>query len=146
MAKACAGRMGISLNVSADDTYLHDAAEIERLGFSTIWLPGGQLDRLERLGDLADATATLQIAPAITLLVTAGHTGQSRELLGGRSTLIVDQLVVLDDDPARARATARGPLGFLSGVQGYPANFARMGFSAAEIDGLDDRLVDDLVA
>ncbi|HEX4429335.1 MAG TPA: TIGR03620 family F420-dependent LLM class oxidoreductase [Frankiaceae bacterium] len=228
MTKACAGRIGISLNVTADDSHLGDAAEIEALGYSTIWLPGGQIDSLERLAELVRATTTIQIASgiipldvyepsavtalfedleqqfpgrllvglggpqqprplsglsayldeldaadpaiapgrrilaalgprkleiardrtggAITLLVTPEHTRQTRAILGDRPALIVDQLVVLDSDAARARETARGPLGFLSGVKGYTDNFARMGFSGAEIETLDDRLVDRLVA
>nr|WP_240319786.1 hypothetical protein [Rhodococcus jostii] len=55
-------------------------------------------------------------------------------------------MTILDTDPGRARQTARVPLGFLSGVPGYAANFARMGFDAADISGLGDRLVDELVA
>ena len=42
-------------------------------------------------------------------------------------------------------AAARQSLGFLSGVRGYRAGFARMGFTAADIDGLRDHLVDELV-
>ncbi len=228
MTKASAGRIGISVDVSDADTYLDDAVKIENLGYSTIWLPGGQLDRLERLSDLLAATRTIQIAAgiipvdvydptrvtefyakadrrapgrllvglggpqqpkplagltdyldrleaeanpiprdrrilaalgprklelardrsagAITLLVTPDSTSKSRVILGERPTLIVDQLVVLDRDPPRARETARRPLTFLSTVAGYPASFARMGFSDTEIADLSDRLVDELVA
>ena len=54
-------------------------------------------------------------------------------------------MVVLGTGAARARELARGPLRFLSGVRGYRANFARMGFTGADVDGLSDRLVDELV-
>jgi probable F420-dependent oxidoreductase len=52
---------------------------------------------------------------------------------------------VLDTDAARARQTARRPLRFLSGLPGYRASFARMGFTDGDIDGLSDALVDQLV-
>jgi hypothetical protein len=58
----------------------------------------------------------------------------------------VSLLVAPQADAARAREAARGPLRFLSGVPGYRASFARMGFTSGDIDGLSDDLVDRLVA
>ncbi|HEY1571143.1 MAG TPA: TIGR03620 family F420-dependent LLM class oxidoreductase [Pseudonocardiaceae bacterium] len=228
MSRVEVGRIGVALNVSADDTYLEEAAEAERLGYSTIWLPGGQIDGLDRIAKLVRATTTIPVASAIisadvftpdavrdlyadlqatapdrfvaglggpqqprsmralndyldeldageppvpaerrilaalgprklelardrcagaiTLLVTPAYTSMARQVLGTDSTLIVDQMCVLDTDAAHARETARGSLRFLSGVGGYIANFERMGFSDADISELSDRLVDDLVA
>jgi hypothetical protein len=37
------GPVGVALNVS--DRYLDEAAQLERLGYAAIWLPGGQIDR-----------------------------------------------------------------------------------------------------
>jgi alkanesulfonate monooxygenase SsuD/methylene tetrahydromethanopterin reductase-like flavin-dependent oxidoreductase (luciferase family) len=54
-------------------------------------------------------------------------------------------MLVADTDAARARQTARRPLRFLSGLPGYRASFARMGFTDREIADLADRLVDELV-
>ena len=54
-------------------------------------------------------------------------------------------MLVFDTDPARARQAARVPLSFLSGVGGYRANFARMGFTDRDVADLSDRLVDELV-
>ena len=54
-------------------------------------------------------------------------------------------MIVPDTDATRAREAARARLGFLSGVRGYRANFARMGFTDTDIASLSDRLVDDLV-
>jgi hypothetical protein len=48
MSKLSLGPVGMALNVSADDTYLREAAEVEELGYSAIWLPGGQIDSLDR--------------------------------------------------------------------------------------------------
>ncbi len=222
------GPIGIAIDIDADGAHREAAVELEALGFSTIWIPGGQLDTLDRITELIRATTTIAVAPgiipvdvypaaavarryaeleatapgrfvvglggpqqprplaalgryldeldaadppvparrrilaalgprklelardraagAVPLLVNAEYTALARDVLGARSTLIIDQMVVLDTDPARARETARGPLRFLTGVAGYRASFARMGFTAAEIDGCGDRLVDELVA
>jgi probable F420-dependent oxidoreductase len=214
------GRTGIAL----DDPGA--AATLEQLGYDTLWIPGGRLDRLDRVTDALAATTTARIATgiispdvhdadevgrlyaaaettapgrfvvgvggsqrrprlreldtyldaldaagipagrrilaalgprklaaardrcagAITLLVTAGHTATARAVLGPGATLVVDQFVVPDTDPDRARTLARGPLSFLATVPGYRTNFARMGFSDDDITGLSDHLVDALVA
>jgi probable F420-dependent oxidoreductase len=65
MGKLKVGPIGIALNVSADDTYLHEAAETERLGYSTIWLPGGQIDSLDRIAKIVRATTSIPVATAI---------------------------------------------------------------------------------
>jgi probable F420-dependent oxidoreductase len=227
MSTLSLGPVGIALNVSADDTYLKEAAEAEQLGYSAIWLPGGQIDSLGRIAKIVGATRSVPVIPgiisldvypaaavaalyaqlqasapdrfvaglggpqhtrplrplgdyldeldraeppvpagrrilaalgprklelardraagAVALLVTPGYTRQARRLLGGQPTLIINQMMVLDRDAARARQAARAPLSFLSGVSGYPANFARMGFTDRDIADLSDRLVDELV-
>jgi probable F420-dependent oxidoreductase len=221
------GPIGVALNVSADNAYLDEAAELEKLGYSTIWLPGGQIDDLGRITKIVQATTSVPVASgiisldvyapgsviqlyaelqasapdrfiaglggpqtprplaalndfldrldqaeppvpaarrilaalgprklelardraagAIPLLVTPAYTSAARRILGDQSTLVIDQMVILGTDAARAREIARPPLRFLSGVSGYRANFARMGFTGTEIDGLSDRLVDELV-
>ncbi len=228
MTKLDLGPIGISLNVTADGRHLDEAAELERLGYSTIWLPGGQIDSLDRIAEIVHATTTIKVAPgiippdvygpdavaalyadlqasapgrfvvglggpqqarslpalhefvdaldaadppvpadrrilaalgprkleiardrfagAITLLVTPAYTAEARRILGDHRTLIADQFVVLDGNATSARETARTHLRFLSGVRGYVANFARMGFTEDEVSDLSDRLVDELVA
>jgi probable F420-dependent oxidoreductase len=100
---------------------------------------------LAALGPRKLELARDRCAGAIALLVTPSYTAAARRTLGADSTLVIDQMVVLDTDAARARETARGPLRFLSGVGGYVAHFARMGFTDADISDLSDRLVDELV-
>jgi probable F420-dependent oxidoreductase len=228
MSKLDLGPIGVALNVSADETYLDQAAELEQLGYSAVWLPGGQLDSLDPIAKIAAATTAIPVATAIIsldvyepaavtalyaeleasapgrfivglggpqkpqplqalndyldqldqgdppvpaarrilaaigprklelardraagsipLLVTPAYTSAARRILGEESALIIDQMVVLDIDAARARETARGPLRFLSGVGGYQASFTRMGFTDTDIADLSDRLVDELVA
>lgn len=59
------GPTGISLNVATGGSHLDEAAEVEALGYSTIWLPGGQLDSLDRITEVVQATDTIQVAPGI---------------------------------------------------------------------------------
>ena len=228
MSKLDLGPVGVALNVLADDRHLDEAAELEELGYSTIWLPGGQIDYLGRIAEIVRATSTIPVgsaiipldvyepgkvtefyaelqasapdrfvvglggpqqprplhalndyldkldqaeppvparrrllgalgprklelardrsAGAIALLVTPAYTSAARHILGDQSTLVIDQMLVLDTDATRARQTARGPLQFLSGIDGYRTNFARMGFTDADIADLSDRLVDELVS
>jgi probable F420-dependent oxidoreductase len=225
MGKLGFGQVGVALNVS--DTYLDEAVEVEQLGYSAAWLPGGQLDTLGRLADVVNATTAVAVgsaiisldayspetvtglcaqveaaapgrlvvglggpqkprplralngyldhldqadppvpaqrrllaalgprklelardraAGAILLLVTPAYIDAARRILGDQSTLVIDQMLVLDSDAARARQSARRPLRFLSGLRGYRTSFARMGYTEADIVGISNRLVDDLV-
>jgi probable F420-dependent oxidoreductase len=228
MEKLDLGPLGIALSVDRGGAHLAAAAAVEDLGYSTIWVAGGQLDSLDRITELVGATRAIRVAPAIipvevypasavlrlhaelestapgrfvaglggpqrprhlralagyldeldagnppvpaqrriiaalgprklelardraagaiALLVDPEWTAGARGVLGERAALVVDQMIVLDEDPDRARETARGPLRFLAGVVGYRANFARMGFADAEIEAPSDRLVDAVVA
>jgi probable F420-dependent oxidoreductase len=101
---------------------------------------------LAALGPRKLELARERAAGAVLLLVTPDYTRTARGILGTQGTLVVSQLVVLQTDAARAREAARGPLRFLSGVAGYRASFTRMGFTASDIDGLSNELVDRLVA
>lgn len=67
-------------------------------------------------------------AGAFPVLVTPGYTASARSRLGDDTTLAVEQLVVVETDPQRARAIARGPLGFLGKVPAYqgPCPITRM--------------------
>lgn len=62
MGKLGLGSFGMALTVS--DTYLDEAAELERLGYSAIWLPGAQIDSLGRLADVIGATSVDKHEPA----------------------------------------------------------------------------------
>ncbi len=46
MNKQDLGPVGVALTVSG--SYLDQAAELEQLGYSALWLPGGQIDDLNR--------------------------------------------------------------------------------------------------
>jgi probable F420-dependent oxidoreductase len=208
----------------ADQGFTTTAAELERMGYSTIWLTGGPMETLSQIADAVAATDTARIATgiipvdrfpsddvaalydalessapgrfvvglggahgadplatlnayldrldpivpasrrvmaalgprmmelareraagALPVLVTPDYVRQAKASLPD-TTLAVEQLVVLDTDPASARAAARGPLGFLGQVPAYQSSFRRMGFAPADIAELGDDLVDGLVA
>ncbi|MQA01686.1 MAG: TIGR03620 family F420-dependent LLM class oxidoreductase [Streptosporangiales bacterium] len=101
---------------------------------------------LAALGPRKLALARDRFAGAVTLLVTPEYTAYARETLGPDATLVVNQMLVLDDDASRARRTARETMGFLLGVAGYADNARRMGYTDAAIGDLSDRIVDDLTA
>jgi probable F420-dependent oxidoreductase len=113
------------------------------------------LDRLEAVPVATRVMAALgprmldlareRTAGAYPVLVTPDYTARARSRLGPATTLAVDQLVVVDTDPERAREAARGPLGFLGRLPAYQASFRRMGFADEEITALGDALVDALV-
>ena len=54
------GRYGFTV-----DPTMQDARQIEHLGFGTLWINGGQIDRLDVLTELLAATRQAAVAPAI---------------------------------------------------------------------------------
>lgn len=103
---------------------------------------------LAALGPRMLQLARERAAGAYPLLVTPDYTARARWLLGEDAALVVGQFVVVDSDPQRARALARGPLGSMTAGagSGYAANLRRMGFAEEEVAQLSDRLVDAVVA
>ena len=207
----------------ANDGFVETAAQLEQLGFSTIWLTGGPMAALSQIADVVRATKAVKVASAIIavdrfpatdvaalygelesaapgrfivglggahgadplvtrnayldqldavpstarvmaalgpkmldlardrssgafpVLVTSEYVARAREALGPATTLAVEQLVVLEPDPSRARSIARGPLSFLGTVPAYQSSFRRMGFSADDVSQLSDHLLDSLI-
>jgi len=216
------GRFGLTV----DPGGFASAAELEQLGFTTLWIVGGQLDRLDRLTTLLDATERAVVGSAIIppdvydaatvsafyhrsesaapgrLLVGVGSPHSARPLaavrryadqldadevpierrmlaafgphaldvardrfggampalltpeyvtfardrLGPDRILAVGLYAVLERDAGAARATARGPLEFLSTLPAYVKSLRRQGFIESSVTGLSDDLVDALVA
>jgi probable F420-dependent oxidoreductase len=58
------GPIGVTLDVR-DDGGRDDAAMLERLGYSTIWISGGRLATLDPLRDVVRATETIPVGSAI---------------------------------------------------------------------------------
>jgi probable F420-dependent oxidoreductase len=81
-------------------------------------------------------------------LVTPEHTATARKILGPDGLLAPEQKVVLETDPARARAIAREALAiYIPQIPNYVNNLRRLGFTEDDLgDPPSDRLVDALVA
>jgi probable F420-dependent oxidoreductase len=79
-------------------------------------------------------------------LVTPEHSATARHALGPGKVVAPEQGVVLESDPARARALGRKALVQYQNYPNYRNSWGRLGFTDEEIDGASDRLVDALFA
>jgi probable F420-dependent oxidoreductase len=80
-------------------------------------------------------------------LVTPAITAQTRARIGAGAVVAVEQGVVIETDPARARAVARDHLrGYLE-LPNYVNNWLRSGYTERDVAGEgSDRLVDEVVS
>jgi probable F420-dependent oxidoreductase len=79
--------------------------------------------------------------------VTPEYTARARERMGPDAWLCVEQKVVLETDPARAREIARAGIALYLAVPHQRRNWSRIGFDESDfLEGGSDRLVDALVA
>jgi probable F420-dependent oxidoreductase len=79
--------------------------------------------------------------------VPVEHTAAARERLGDGVWLAPECAVVLERDPDKARALARGHMALYLTLTNYVTNLREYGFTDADIaDGGSDRLVDAIVA
>jgi probable F420-dependent oxidoreductase len=104
---------------------------------------------LAALGPKMLELAATQADGAHPYLTTPDHTRQAREIMGAGVLLAPEQMVVLETDPAKARAIGRAGLSFYTRAPGYLANLRRLGFSDddwADPKAASDRLVDGVVA
>jgi probable F420-dependent oxidoreductase len=84
---------------------------------------------------------------ALPYNVSPEHTARAREILGAGSLLCPEQAVVLERDPAKARAIARAFLSFYLTLPNYTNNFQRLGFREEDCqNGGSDRLIDAIIA
>jgi probable F420-dependent oxidoreductase len=75
------------------------------------------------------------------------HTAKARELLGSDRLLAVEQAVVLESDPAKAREIARAHTSRYLMLPNYVNNLRGLGFTDRDVvNGGSDRLVDAIVA
>ncbi|HEY3606318.1 MAG TPA: TIGR03620 family F420-dependent LLM class oxidoreductase [Pseudonocardiaceae bacterium] len=84
------------------------------------------------------------------------NTAQARKILGPDKLLIPEQAVAFDPDPAVARRAAREyrergaammiKAGLDPVTMPYGRNLLRLGYTVADITGISDRLVDDVIA
>ncbi|MFJ5272709.1 TIGR03620 family F420-dependent LLM class oxidoreductase [Streptomyces sp. NPDC088358] len=80
-------------------------------------------------------------------LVTPEFSAIHRRRIGPAPVIAPHQAVVLDTDPARARAAARRGIGMFIGFPAYRNNLRRLGFTDEDlVPGGSDRLIDAVVA
>ncbi|WP_327095491.1 LLM class F420-dependent oxidoreductase [Nocardia vinacea] len=102
---------------------------------------------LAALGPRVLGLAAERSAGALPYNVTPEHTARARALLGEGVLLATEHKVVLDDDPVRARTTARPRVEFYLDLQNYVSNLRRLGFTDDDLAKPgSDRLIDALVA
>jgi probable F420-dependent oxidoreductase len=90
---------------------------------------------LEVAGELADGAHPYNVTP--------DHTAKARQILGPDKWLCPEQKVILETDPAKARAIARDALRVYCGLPNYLNSWKRLGFTDEDVSGdLSDRLVD----
>jgi probable F420-dependent oxidoreductase len=78
---------------------------------------------------------------------TPEHTTQARELLGPGPYLCPEQAVILETDPAKARAIARKFLAIYLTLPNYTNNWLRLGFQESDFsNGGSDKLIDAVIA
>jgi len=94
---------------------------------------------LELAAELADGAHPYNVTPE--------HTSQARAILGRGKLLCVEQGVILETDPSKARSIAREFLNLYMGLPNYVNNWKRLGFSDSDLSGGgSDRLVDGVIA
>jgi len=106
---------------------------------------------LAALGPKMLALSAEAAAGAHPYFVPPEHTAIARDVMGSGAALYPEQMVVLDTDPAAARALARKNMALYLGLPNYTNNLRRLGFDQSDIDGgpgggPSDRLVDAIVA
>lgn len=102
---------------------------------------------LAALGPLMLKLAAERTDGAHPYNTTPEHTAQARELLGPDPYLCPEQAVILEKDPAKARAIARKFLEIYLGLPNYTNNWLRLGFQESDLaKGGSDKLIDAIVA
>lgn len=83
----------------------------------------------------------------LTYFVPVAHTALVRDTIGRQPFLAVEQAVLLESNPQKARAIARLHVGQYLAIDHYRRNLLRMGFTDDDVDGDgSDRVIDALVA
>jgi probable F420-dependent oxidoreductase len=102
---------------------------------------------LAALGPRLLRLAARRTAGSHSYLVPPEHTARAHEILGPGPWLCVEQKVLLEREPSKARRVARQACAFYLGLSHYQRSMRRLGFSEDDLtDGGSDRLIDALVA
>jgi len=102
---------------------------------------------LAALGPKMLALAAEKTQGAHPYNVNPEHTARARRIMGPSAWICVEQKVVLESDPAKARACARAGLKMYMALPNYANNWRRLGFSQSDIAGEgSDKFIDAIVA
>ncbi len=109
--------------------------------------PAGELPVVvAALGPKMLALSAVKSRGAVPYNVTPQHTAQAAAILGPSKWLAVEQKVLLETDPAKARALGRKELSRYLVLPNYRNSWLRQGFTEAELaDGGSDRFIDAMV-
>lgn len=109
-------------------------------------LPAGSR-LLAALGPRMLALARDRTAGVHPYLVPPEHSALAREIVGPDALVATEQAVVLETDPAKARAIARNHLAMYLPLPNYWNNLQRLGFGPDDLlQGGSDRIVDTIIA
>lgn len=78
--------------------------------------------------------AATEVDGAHPYFTSPAHTKMARDVMGPDAWLCVEQKVILDTDPERARAAARRSAATYQGLPNYRNNWLRMGLTEADIN------------
>ena len=70
------------------------------------------------------------------------HTAMAREIMGPDAWLCVEQKVILESDPAKARELAKPVTGIYQSLPNYRNNWLRIGLSEDDINHMSDKFID----
>ena len=130
--------------LAAMRAYLEAMAKIEYAGPPPAEKP---LTVIAALGPKMLELARSHADGAHPFSTTPEHTATARAILGPGKLLLVEQKVMLETDPAKARAVGRGLVSGLAGIPNYRNNFLRMGLSDEDMaQGGSDRAADAVLA
>ena len=102
---------------------------------------------LAALGPKMLALAAEMTDGAHPYCVTPEHTAEARRILGPGKLLCPEVMVLLETDPAKARAAARTALATYIQLENYANNWRRLGFTDDDLaGGGSDRFVDANIA
>jgi probable F420-dependent oxidoreductase len=125
--------------------YSHMVAYLDALDAMEASVPA-QRRALAALGNRMLELAAGRAVGAHPYFVPVEHTARARSILGSGPLLAPEVAVVLETDPARARALAREYASIYLGLPNYTQNLRTFGFGDGDIDdGGSDRLIDAVI-
>ena len=120
---------------------------MDRAPYRAVPPPVSPMRVLAALGPQMLRLAAERAHGAHSYFVPPEHTARARQILGSNRLLAVEQAVVLETGPAKAREIARAHTSRYLALPNYVNNLRRLGFSDEDLVGSgSDRLVDAIVA